>query len=182
MGITHVGVREVGEVLKFAVVTGDPWATLAPNACDVLLDANRDQQPDDVRFSYDLGAVFYGEYWGMPATFIDNLHTGALDADYFIPSPYGYNARGAVLSVDKESLGITGKTHFGFYVYSWGRDGGTPDVIGELSYHQDAPRFQANANEVRAPATLKQKGRPIDALVLYPFNAPAMQAETLPTK
>jgi minor extracellular serine protease Vpr len=74
-------------VVVFAVNTFKPWSAPSMQEFDVFIDTDDDGVADFDVFSDDFGLVTAGEFSGEITTFIINLHTGNLSADFDAVAP-----------------------------------------------------------------------------------------------
>jgi subtilisin family serine protease len=94
-----------GKVIAFAVSTFKPWSAPALNEFDVLIDVDNDGTADFDVFSDDFGLVTAGVFNGQQATFIANLHTNTLRADFLASVSTGNST--IILPVIAADIGVT---------------------------------------------------------------------------
>jgi subtilisin family serine protease len=75
------------KILVFAINTFKAWSAPSMQEFDVFIDSDDDGVPDFDVFSDDFGLVVNGSFTGEIATFILDLHTGALSADFDAVAP-----------------------------------------------------------------------------------------------
>ena len=93
------------KILVFAVNTFKAWSSPVTQEFDIVVDTNGDGAADFIVFSDDLGLVTTGEFSGEPATFIFDLTTRTLAADFFAVA--STDSSTILLPVFASSIGIT---------------------------------------------------------------------------
>jgi subtilisin family serine protease len=87
IGVQSNPISAADSILVFAVNTKARFSTVAPGEYDIYLDVNGDGVADYVVFVADYGAVTAGSNSGQAASFVLNLKTGALRAEFFADAP-----------------------------------------------------------------------------------------------
>ncbi len=124
-------------LLVFAVNTHKRWSNAASNEFDVLLDLDRDGQPEYALFAVDSGLVRAGDPNGVSEVFLSDIATG----DTYI---VGYDAVAPtdsstiLLPMDASMLGITGAFDYTVQSFAITHDG-SDAFDGWASFNPAAP-------------------------------------------
>jgi minor extracellular serine protease Vpr len=137
-----VGVRlaEPG-ILQFAVNTfGRRAHPNYPAEFDVVIDTNRDGDPDFIVFNAELGGFGVS---GANAVFVFEIATATFSAFFFTDADL--QSGSAILTVPTEALGITDDTTIDFAVAAFDNyfTGELTDEIGTMTYTPSKPKFIA---------------------------------------
>lgn len=176
-------------LMVFALNMHHRWSNAASNEYDVILDTDRDGEPDWIVLSADSGAVRAGSNDGLAEVFIVNAKTGALGASGFLTqSPTDSSTM--LLPVYASDLGITGA--FNYTVQTFGVSGGEDAASGWATYdpsapaisngqYADVPRFGSASVEVAVNAAQVAAQKPLGAMVVV-FDNPSGSSEALLVK
>ncbi len=105
------GVRVDGDVVEFAISTHRPWSTASTVEFEIGIDTDGDGNDDRRVYGLDLGLILGGAFNGQVATFVENVATGALSAQYFAVAPTDNHT--VILPVTAAALGLgDGNTDF----------------------------------------------------------------------
>ncbi|BDV29835.1 S8 family peptidase [Microbacterium terricola] len=136
------------DVLVFALSTHKRWSNAASNEYDVVIDTNRDGEPDWIVLSYDSGAVRAGSANGLAEVFVVNYKTGDLfDAGFLAQAPTDSST--ILLPVYAEDLGITGA--FNYSAQAFGTSEGTEDAFTSWAGYNLAKPAISNGDYVNVP-------------------------------
>lgn len=103
------------QLLVFAVNNWTRWSNAATSEFDVVIDVNRDNEPDFIVFSYDSGAVRAGDPNGLTEVFVYDIAAKATyAAGFYAQAPTDSST--ILLPVVASDLGITAET--GAFDYS----------------------------------------------------------------
>ena len=98
-----------GQLLVFAVNNWTRWSNAAANEFDVLIDTDRDGDPDFIVFSADSGKVRNDDFDGQTEVFIYDIATKALASSGFMAQA-PTDSSTILIPVLADDLGITAKT------------------------------------------------------------------------
>jgi subtilisin family serine protease len=135
-------------LLVFAVNTHKRWSNAANNEFDVLLDVDRDGEPDWIVFSYDSGAVRAGDINGVTEVFAQNIATGGLIATGFLAQA-PTDSSTILLPVWASDVDVAGE--FDYTVQSFSITSSAQDAFsGTATYDPTAPAI-SNGQFVTVP-------------------------------
>lgn len=135
-GVQSFDVGGGDKLVVFAVNTHNRWSNAASNEYDVIIDTDRDGEPDWIVLSYDSGAVRAGSANGLAETFLVNAETGALYPSGFLTAA-PTDSSTLLLPAFASDLGITGA--FNYTVQTFGLSGGEDAVPAWATYDPAAP-------------------------------------------
>jgi minor extracellular serine protease Vpr len=87
IGVQSNPISATDSILVFAVNTYGRFSNAALGEYDIYIDVNRDGVPDFILFSADIGLIETGFNNGQTGTFLFNLATGALNAEFLADAP-----------------------------------------------------------------------------------------------
>jgi hypothetical protein len=126
------------QLLVFAVNTHNRWSNAASNEFDVVIDTNRDGEPDWIVFSADGGLVTAGDANGISQVFMYEVATGDTFASGFNASA-PTDSSTILLPVISGDLGITAGA-FDYTVQSFSSvNDGSDAIDGVATYDAWAP-------------------------------------------
>jgi subtilisin family serine protease len=159
--LQYIGVAKTNDgddILNFGIATYENWSTANPNDTefDILIDTDRDGNPDFLLFNWDLGsATGFGTADNYFTVLVD-LNTGDAFAERRLNgiSPgtrdsVTFNNRVMALSAYAVDTGITGA--FDYWVESYTRELGLVDVSEVHTYDISAPGLSAPGSSAYAP-------------------------------
>ena len=168
------------QLMVFAVNTHTRWSNAAANEYDVLLDTNRDGEPDWIVFSADGGLVTAGATDGISQVFAYDIATGDTFATGFLASA-PTDSSTILLPVYASDLGVTGAFSYTVQSFSSVNDG-EDTIDGSATYDPWAPALSNGqfptlqtgttvpvAVQVNAAAFAEQK--PLGVMVVVQDNA-----------
>ncbi|SIT87917.1 PA domain-containing protein [Microbacterium sp. RU33B] len=143
-------------LLVFAVNTHTRWSNAASVEFDVLIDVDRDGNPEYALFAVDSGLVRAGDPDGESEVFLaDLVNGGTFATGYYAQAPTDSST--ILLPIDASTLGITGA--FDYTVQSFAiTHSGTDAFDGWASFNPAAPAItngQYQAVPKRKSATIK---------------------------
>ena len=164
----------------FAVNTHSRWSNAAGNEFDVVIDTDRDGEPDWVVFSYDSGAVRTGSVDGVTEVFLQEVATGALYPSGFLAQA-PTDSSTILLPFYLEDLGIDGAFDYTVQSFS-GTTDGTDSIAGKATYDPTDPAISNGQYEVvskgkstkvtvRTDASAFAAQKPLGAMIVVPDNA-----------
>lgn len=124
------------QLVVFALNTHKRWSNAASNEYDVIIDTDRDGEPDWIVLSYDSGAVRAGDTDGLAETFLLDAKTGALYPSGFL-TVAPTDSSTLLLPAYASDLGITGA--FDYTVQTYGLSGGEDAASAWATYDPTAP-------------------------------------------
>ena len=140
--LQSIGVRQVDDLLQFAVTTYDPRSHPAyPAEFDIEIDTDRDGEPDYVVFNAEL--TDFAES-GQDAVFIENVATGRFSVFYFVDADL--DSANMILTVPLNQVGLTPGKKFDFQVFAYDNyfSGWPTDESDTMTFTSGTPRFQTN--------------------------------------
>ncbi|MFT3798239.1 S8 family serine peptidase [Microbacterium sp.] len=166
-------------LLVFALNMHKRWSNAASNEYDVIIDTDRDGEPDWIVLSYDSGAVRAGDTNGLAEVFLVDLHGGGTFASGFLTQA-PTDSSTLLLPVYASDLGITGL--FDYTVQTYGISGGEDEVPGWASYdpahpaigngqYVTVPRFGKADVQVAIDAAQVAVQRPLGSMIVVYDNA-----------
>jgi len=87
IGVQSIPISATDSILVFAVNTYGRFSNAAQGEYDIAIDVNGDGVPDFILFSADIGLIETGFNNGQTGTFLFNLATGALFAEFPAEAP-----------------------------------------------------------------------------------------------
>jgi minor extracellular serine protease Vpr len=167
------------QLAVFAVNTHSRWSNAASNEFDVVIDTDRDGEPEWVVFSYDSGAVRAGDVDGVAEVFVQNVETGELAPSGFLAQA-PTDSSTILLPVDLASLGVTGPFDYTVQSFSLTTDG-SDAFAGTATYDPTDPAISngqydvvakggRTAVSVRTDASAYAVQKPLGAMVVVVDN------------
>ena len=136
-------------ILVFAVNTYGRFSNPAAGEYDIYIDVNGDGVWDYVLFAADSGLVETGETNGQMGTFLENLATGALLAEFNADAPTDGST--VLIPVFASDMGITpANPRFSYLMNAFDSVGGSETVPGTAAFNAFAPSV-SNAMFVPVP-------------------------------
>jgi minor extracellular serine protease Vpr len=132
------GTPSTDSYLVFAVNTYGRFSNPAVGEYDIYIDVNGDGVYDYVLFSNDYGFITTGNANGQIATFLVNLATGTVNAEFFADAP----TDGSIVEmpVYASALGITpANPRFTYAVNAFDSTGAEESVAGTASFNVFSP-------------------------------------------
>ena len=174
----------------FAVNTHSRWSNAAGNEFDVVIDTDRDGEPDWVVFSYDSGAVRAGSVDGVTEVFLQEVATGALYPSGFLAQA-PTDSSTILLPFYLEDLGIDGAFDYTLQSFS-GTTDGTDSIAGKATYDPTDPAISNGQYEVvakgksakvtvRTDASAFAAQKPLGTMIVVPDNASGAKEALLVT-
>lgn len=167
------------ELAVFAVNTHSRWSNAASNEFDVVIDTDRDGEPDWVVFSYDSGAVRTGSVDGVTEVFLQNVETGQLLPSGFLAQA-PTDSSTILLPVALADLGVDGAFDYTVQSFSLTTDG-SDSFAGTATYdpsdpaisngqYQVVPAGGRTGVTVRTDASAFAAQKPLGAMVVVVDN------------
>ena len=155
-------------LLVFAVNNWTRWSNAAAHEFDVVIDVDRDGEPDFIVFSYDSGGVRTDTLDGLTEVFVYDLHKQALSAaGYTAEAPTDSST--ILLPVKASTLGITGAFDYTVESYSLLDDTAFDEFGGMATYDPWRPAI-SNSDYVMVPVN-----RTMNVRVAFDLGAVASQ-------
>jgi len=145
-GVQSFATTEGDPLAVFAVNTWSRWSNAASNEFDVVIDSDRDGNPDWVVFSYDSGVVRSGSVDGVAEVFVQNVKTKELIPSGFLAQA-PTDSSTILLPVNLADLGITGAFDYTVQSFS-GTTDGSDAFDGTATYDPSKPAFGNGQYEV----------------------------------
>ena len=139
-------------LLVFAVNNWNRWSNAATDEWDILIDTNRDGEPDIDVFAFDSGAIRTGEFDGLTEVFFQDLATGDLFASGFLASA-PTDSSTILLPVLAGDIGL-GKSNpsFTYTTESFSVESDGMDTVdGTASFNAFAPSITTGQFAIVAP-------------------------------
>ncbi|HET8778128.1 MAG TPA: S8 family serine peptidase [Candidatus Limnocylindria bacterium] len=139
-------------LLVFAVNNWSRWSNAATDEWDILIDTNRDGDPDIDVFAFDSGAIRTGEFDGLVEVFFQDLATGDLFASGFLAdSPTDSST--LLLPVLAGDIGLsTSNPSFTYTAESFSVESdGMDSIDGQASFNAFAPSITTGQFAVVPP-------------------------------
>ena len=146
--IASVGVQSYPDdgVVAFAVNTHKRWSNAAAIEFDVVIDNDRDGEPDVILLALDGGLLLSGSSDGRSLVAAYDLATGAITPMYYSVAPT--NSSTIVMLGDMSELGITGAFDYSVQTFSLTDTAGSDSVDGVATYDPTAKAFDDAQYEV----------------------------------
>ena len=135
-------------LLVFAVNTHKRWSNGASNEFDVVIDADRDGEPDWIVLSYDSGALRAGSVNGVAEVFLYRIADGATFGSGFLAQA-PTDSSTILLPAYAGDLGITGA--FDYTVQSFSLTSGGEDAIASTATYNPTAPAVGNGQYVTVP-------------------------------
>ncbi|MFS0868124.1 S8 family serine peptidase [Microbacterium sp. 179-B 1A2 NHS] len=165
-GVQSFGTED-GELAVFAVNTHSRWSNAASNEFDVVIDTDRDGEPDWVVIAVDSGLVRAGSIDGISEVFVQEVATGELFSTGFL-SQAPTDSSTILLPVYLSDMGITDAFDYSLQSFSLTGDG-TDEFAGTATYDPADPAIE-NGQYVTVP-----KGKSVKTTVHTDASAFAAQ-------
>jgi minor extracellular serine protease Vpr len=138
IGVQTNPISPTDSILVFAVNTYGRFSNPASGEYDIYIDVNGDGVPDFILFSQDEGLIETGSSNGQIATFLVNLTTGAVSAEFLADAPTDGST--VLIPVLASDMGISPTNpRFSYNVNAFDDTGAGESVAGTASFNAFTP-------------------------------------------